>query len=196
MIEHYIALVVSDELDSSIVKKWFACVREDAPAGTVCTTLVDGTAVSLIKSKDKDGCRYAVPLTRDLTDSEVQKILESFTVDYPKEFDIEATSMMKDKPTFTTEIEVDHAPLIALCTSWAKGSHDSWLKDKVADGWRYGPTASKINKTHPLIRSWEELPDEYRKVDYEKPQKLLNMLLKSGYVMVRKDELDKLLGDE
>lgn len=45
-------------------------------------------------------------------------------------------------------------------------SHESWLKQKLADGWAYGETKDLDAKTHPCCRPYEELPPEQKSKDY------------------------------
>jgi hypothetical protein len=35
--------------------------------------------------------------------------------------------------------------------------HDSWLKEKLAEGWKYGPIKNAETKEHPCIVPYEEL---------------------------------------
>lgn len=39
-------------------------------------------------------------------------------------------------------------------------SHDSWMAEKVADGWVYGDVKDPEAKTHPCIVPFEQLPRE------------------------------------
>lgn len=39
-------------------------------------------------------------------------------------------------------------------------SHNSWMAEKLADGWTYGEIKDPENKTHPCIRPFEELPKD------------------------------------
>lgn len=194
MIEHSISLFTDEEINRNLLRAWYHVVCDNAPAGTLCTVSVDGKPVQLIKTKDKEGVRYAIPLTRDLTNAEVKAIIEDFSHHTDIDFKITATSSPFDV-SVKTDIEVDHDPMIHLCTKWAKEKHEDWCKRKEASGWRYGPTVSKANKTHPLMRSWSEIPAEHRKVDTAQAQELLDLLRDSGYILVHKDDLDKLMGD-
>lgn len=45
-------------------------------------------------------------------------------------------------------------------------SHESWLAEKEADGWRYGPEKDAVAKTHPCFIDYEMLPVEQRAKDY------------------------------
>jgi len=45
-------------------------------------------------------------------------------------------------------------------------SHDSWLAQKRAEGWKYGPTKDPEKKEHPQFLPYNELPAEQRMKDY------------------------------
>ena len=47
----------------------------------------------------------------------------------------------------------------------ASASHESWMKEKLADGWTYGETKDPEKKTHPCIVPFEELPIEQQRKD-------------------------------
>jgi len=45
-------------------------------------------------------------------------------------------------------------------------SHDSWLKKKQEDGWKYGPIKDADKKEHPCFIPYDELPIEQRSKDF------------------------------
>src|SRR5215217_8043745 len=45
-------------------------------------------------------------------------------------------------------------------------SHESWLEEKRATGWKYGPVKDTEAKTHPCFVPYDELPIEQRAKDY------------------------------
>ena len=45
-------------------------------------------------------------------------------------------------------------------------SHDSWLKQKEEEGWKYGPVKNPETKEHPCYVPYEQLPVEQRAKDY------------------------------
>jgi hypothetical protein len=47
-----------------------------------------------------------------------------------------------------------------------EGSHESWMKQKIADGWKHGPVKDAEKKEHPCMVSYSELPVEQRTKDY------------------------------
>ena len=48
----------------------------------------------------------------------------------------------------------------------ASASHDSWLAEKEAAGWKYGPVKDPEKKEHPCFVPYGELPLEQRMKDY------------------------------
>ena len=45
-------------------------------------------------------------------------------------------------------------------------SHESWMAQKVADGWVYGPKKDPEAKQHPCIVPFEDLPVDQQAKDY------------------------------
>lgn len=48
----------------------------------------------------------------------------------------------------------------------AAASHESWMAQKVADGWVYGPVKDPEAKQHPCIVPFDELPREQQAKDW------------------------------
>ena len=44
-------------------------------------------------------------------------------------------------------------------------SHESWLAEKEAAGWKYGPVKDPEKKEHPCFVPYEELPEEQKAKD-------------------------------
>jgi hypothetical protein len=51
-------------------------------------------------------------------------------------------------------------------TPTASASHDSWLAEKTAAGWTYGPVKDADKKQHNCYMPYDELPLEQRMKDY------------------------------
>lgn len=45
-------------------------------------------------------------------------------------------------------------------------SHDSWLQQKEADGWKYGEVKDAEKKEHPCYVPYEQLPTEQKAKDF------------------------------
>jgi len=47
-----------------------------------------------------------------------------------------------------------------------QASHESWMAQKLADGWEYGPTKDPEAKQHPCIVPFDALPKEQQAKDF------------------------------
>lgn len=45
-------------------------------------------------------------------------------------------------------------------------NHVNWMKDKLADGWKYGPVKNVEKKEHPCMVPYEELPFNQKVKDH------------------------------
>lgn len=54
---------------------------------------------------------------------------------------------------------------VALAGVTAEEQHAAWARDKVADGWTYGPTKDVATKTHPCLVPYDRLPAAQRRKD-------------------------------
>ena len=197
-IDRYINLVTDKKLRKPDIVRWFQCVTRHGPPGVLKpVSMQDGkqrpASVSLVHRVSDDRHNYLIPLTRDLTDSEVEAIAREFAEDKPKlDFDIETNAT-----TLTANncggIELDSAKHLALCNLFAKQKHEDWVRERTDAGWRYGTKFDANEQTHPLLRPWDQLPDRYRQPDLTWPQKLVQLLNDQGYAVVPKDELARLL---
>ncbi len=57
---------------------------------------------------------------------------------------------------------VEHAKNLSAPPS---ASHDSWLSEKKAAGWKYGPVKDPAKKEHPCFVPYAELPPEQKAKD-------------------------------
>jgi hypothetical protein len=47
-----------------------------------------------------------------------------------------------------------------------ENSHESWLAEKAAAGWKFGPKKDPEKKEHPCFRPYAELPADQKAKDY------------------------------
>ena len=47
-----------------------------------------------------------------------------------------------------------------------ENSHESWLKQKQEEGWKYGPVKDADKKEHPCFVPYAELPEAQKAKDY------------------------------
>jgi hypothetical protein len=196
-ITFYISLVTPEPAEKSVLRDWNSTVRKKAPYGVPTILSISDDkgkpqSVGLVLRETDKGNHHIVPLTRDLTEKEAERIIEAFRDTNPDlDFDVEATVI----PTYTMDkaqpsITVDQQEYADVAKAFAKKQHEDWVKERTEQGWRYGPNVSLSDKTHPLLRPWDALPEQYRRVDADQPQKLLDLLAQHGYVVVSKEDLE------
>lgn len=47
-----------------------------------------------------------------------------------------------------------------------EASHENWLRDKEAEGWKYGPVKNPATKEHPCFVAFADLPREQQAKDF------------------------------
>lgn len=55
---------------------------------------------------------------------------------------------------------------LANPNAWPWASHDSWSRQKIADGWVHGEVKDAEKKTHPCLVPFNDLPVEQQAKDY------------------------------
>ena len=84
--------------------------------------------------------------------------------------------------TSSQEIPVELNPLIE---EMAKIVHEVWAKNRMAEGWTYGPVRDDALKHHPCLVPYEDLPESEREYDRATSQETLKLILKLGFTISR-----------
>lgn len=198
-IENYVSLIVDDELSSDDIKLWFDLAKNGLPSGLSTTVVAlhpkkGRVSVPLVCRHQGSSHHYIIPLTRHALEEEVEPIVRRFAKKFKGDFDVMVSKNHIEDKTEDEKIEIEAVKYRAVCEAFAKKQHEIWLADRLARGWRFGTTMSLVDKTSPMIRKWEDLPDELRRVDYEHPQTLVDVLTDQGYAVIAKSELTALYG--
>ena len=198
-LDRFIKLITKNELDKKDIGAWYRCVVNHAPSGIIRSFSIVNKkgkpkSVALVhRVNDNDLHSYLVPLTRDLSEVETETIVKEFAEIRPNlDFDIETHATTLHAMQYGT-ISLDAAKHLALCTAMEKQKHQDWMRERTDAGWRYGTKFDADEKTHPLLLSWDQLPDRYRSPDMDWPQKLVDMLNDQGYAVIDKQELHRLV---
>lgn len=69
----------------------------------------------------------------------------------------------------------------------AKLEHLLWSKEKTENGWKYGDIRDPQLKTHPVLLSWEKLPDYEKEKNRKTVIELPSLLAKIGFQIVKTD---------
>ena len=84
-----------------------------------------------------------------------------------------------------TELELSSE----LIEELAEAEHERWARDLKADGWASTDGSNDPDrKLHPLLVSWEVLPDEEKQKDRASITELPTMLEAAGYMILPADE--------
>jgi hypothetical protein len=67
----------------------------------------------------------------------------------------------------------------------AELEHERYLKQKYADGWKYGARTNKPKKLHSALVDWDKLPEHEREKDRVLVKGIPQILARAGYMMVK-----------
>lgn len=76
--------------------------------------------------------------------------------------------------------------LLPLVEKMAENVHEVWAKNRINDGWSYGPERDDVNKRHPCLVPYGDLPESEKDYDRDTSQETLKLILKSGFAITRK----------
>jgi ryanodine receptor 2 len=85
-------------------------------------------------------------------------------------------------PIDTTDINLDDH-LEALIEHMAKNVHEVWAKNRISQGWHYGPRRDDDLKTHPCLVPYEELPEVEKQYDRDTATSTLKLIIKLGFTI-------------
>ena len=85
----------------------------------------------------------------------------------------------KPKPLDTSQFHLNE-DILRLTELLAENSHDVWAKQKIAQGWKWGPKHSEKLKEHPSLIPYTELPDSDKEFDRSSALETIKMVLSLG----------------
>ena len=71
--------------------------------------------------------------------------------------------------------------LLELTEQIAANVHDVWAAGRIAEGWKYGAERNDIEKLHPCLVSYEELPESEKEYDRNTAMETLKVIKKLGF---------------
>ena len=75
--------------------------------------------------------------------------------------------------------------LVPLVEEMARNVHEVWARNRVDDGWTYGPVRDDAKKRHPCLVDYDELPESEKEYDRATSQETLKLIIKSGFRISR-----------
>lgn len=76
--------------------------------------------------------------------------------------------------------------LAGLIEQLAENVHDSWARQRMGEGWVYGPQRNDAAKTHPCLVPYSELSESEREYDRISAMNTLKAIMALGYRIVEK----------
>lgn len=83
-------------------------------------------------------------------------------------------------PADTKDVKLTEE-LLPLVEEMAKNVHEVWAQNRINDGWTYGPERDDVNKKHPCLVPYDELPESEKEYDRATSQETLKFILKLGF---------------
>jgi len=88
------------------------------------------------------------------------------------------------KPIDTSQIALNRE-IEELTELLARNTHDNWARQRLLEGWRYGPSRDDSKKEHPCLVPYERLPDSEKVYDRKSAMETLKAIIALGYQVVK-----------
>ena len=92
----------------------------------------------------------------------------------------EQASTYTPNPVDTSGVVLDEK-LTMLTEVLAADAHESWARQRIADGWTYGPHRDDVAKTHPCLVPYDQLPESEKTYDRTLALQTIRVMLALGY---------------
>lgn len=90
-------------------------------------------------------------------------------------------------PVDTSGIELP-AELMKLAELMAQNVHEVWSKQRMEEGWSYGPARNDQLKQHPCLVPYNQLPESEKEYDRHTALETLKTLSALGWKIVKTEK--------
>jgi hypothetical protein len=90
----------------------------------------------------------------------------------------------RPEPIDTSGVELTH-DIRELTEMLAENTHNVWARERMAQGWRYGPTRDDVKKEHPGLVPYDDLPESEKDHDRITTLETLKLIMRLGYRIER-----------
>lgn len=90
----------------------------------------------------------------------------------------------KPEPLNTADVTLS-SEVYELTEMLAKNTHEVWARQRLSEGWRYGPRRDDTRKEHPCLVPYEQLSDVEKEYDRNTALETLRMITALGYSLER-----------
>jgi RyR domain len=84
------------------------------------------------------------------------------------------------KPIATPNVQLP-GEILELVERLAENTHDIYVRQRLADGWRYGPERNDAKKENPTLVPYQELPESEKEYDRQMAIETLKVIIALGY---------------
>lgn len=88
------------------------------------------------------------------------------------------------KPVDTSDIDIPEE-LKPLIEKMAENVHEVWSKNRIEQGWTYGPQRDDVNKRHPCLVPYNRLTEDEKLYDRETSLETLKLIIKLKFRISR-----------
>lgn len=94
--------------------------------------------------------------------------------------------MYHPNPIDTHDVALNEE-LLQLTERIAGNVHDVWAKQRLSEGWTFGPARNDALKTTPCLVPYDELPESEKEYDRRTAMETIRFIVKLGYEIRKKD---------
>ena len=70
-----------------------------------------------------------------------------------------------------------------LVEQMAKNVHEVWAQGRIEQGWTYGAERDDVNKKHPCLIPYDELPEAEKEFDRQTAVSTLKLIISLGFTI-------------
>lgn len=70
--------------------------------------------------------------------------------------------------------------------SIAEKVHETWMNNRIKEGWTYGKKRDDNKKTHPCIVPYNKLPESEKEYDRDTARRVIIALIDKGFIISKK----------
>jgi len=187
MYQHHIMLRTQEPLTVENALLWYKMVKEFAPNNTLYSYELNGCRIGMeygLSQEEELPHSYIIPLTRDISADEAWFIVDAWQYKYPEDCDIELSNQFTANGfgEFENTISIDEEIKAQVVGDIQKWEHNRWVDNKINEGWRCGSYFNSREKTHPALKSWDNLPQSHRRAREITDSEIMEYLSKNKII--------------
>jgi DNA-binding response OmpR family regulator len=77
------------------------------------------------------------------------------------------------------------AEIVQLTEYLARNAHEVWARERISQGWRWGPHRDDARQLHPSLIPYEKLSEKEKDLDRETAMETLKVIRALGFTIER-----------